>query len=71
MLRRTEELDEFERRYARDVLGRLTYAEALSHMAALWAEAKHLDPDFPAAWLHDLDADLELARVLNGLPADP
>ncbi|MBI4545883.1 MAG: hypothetical protein HY703_11855 [Gemmatimonadetes bacterium] len=68
MLRHTEELADVDRRYARQVLAGLDYRAALAHFTALWMEARRLNPEFPTAWLRALDADLELARVLNGLP---
>lgn len=68
MLRPSPELEAFERRYAREVLGKRSYHEALGIFAALWAEASHLNPGFPLPWQADLDADLAIARVLNHLP---
>jgi hypothetical protein len=40
----------------------------LAIYAALWRHARALNPDFPTDWHEDIKADLELARVLNGLP---
>jgi hypothetical protein len=59
-----------EREYARG-RGALTYAEALAAYTALWEHARALNPDFPGSWTNDIDADLELARVLNGFPSRP
>lgn len=69
MLHPTKELAALDRRHAEKVLGRLTYGEALAQFTALWEHARKLNADFPAAWHGDIDADLELARVLNGLAA--
>ena len=75
MLRRTSALDDLDRRHAREAFGNLSYREALERFAALWAYARTLDPEFPRgsnpdAWSEHLEADLALARVLNGRPAD-
>ncbi|MGH7552378.1 MAG: hypothetical protein ACREMQ_05065, partial [Longimicrobiales bacterium] len=63
------ELDELERAYTRQVLGRLTYPQALAWFAALWAEALALHVDLSGDWQEDIRPDLTLARVLNGLPS--
>lgn len=68
MIRLTEELSELERRYAREIIGGLSYQEALARFTALWVEAHKLNPDFPGNWREDLDADLAVARAVNGLP---
>jgi hypothetical protein len=70
MLCYTEELAELDRRYARESLAGLTYQEALARFTALWAYARKLNPDFPADWERDIQPDLVLARVLNGLPVE-
>lgn len=67
MIRPGKELADVERAYAREVLGRLTYQEALAIFTALWSEALALNPDFPGGWEEDIQSDLTLARVLNGL----
>ena len=67
------ELAALERRYAREVFAGMSYHEALSWYAGLWAEARLLNPDFPntATWMHDIKPDLAVARALNGLPPAP
>jgi len=70
MIRRTESLEILERCYARDVLAGRTFLEALAVFEALWHQARLLNPDFPGDWREDVAADLEVARALNGLPAD-
>ena len=58
----------FEAQYQREAYRDLPYTEALLLFAALWAEARALNPDFGADWEHDLEPDLAVARALNGLP---
>lgn len=70
MIRRTQSLDNLERRYARDVLADRTFLEALAVFEALWHQARLLNPGFPGDWREDVASDLVVARVLNGLPAD-
>jgi hypothetical protein len=67
MLRETEELRALERRYTRDFIAPLGYRQALDRFSALWQHARMLNPGFPGDWEHDVAADVELARVLNGL----
>jgi hypothetical protein len=68
MIRQSPELDELESLYVREVIGRMTYREALARFAALWAYARRLDPAFPRDdWERDIEADLELARVFRAL----
>jgi hypothetical protein len=66
----SERLQEFERWYASTVLARRSYDDALAVFAALWRYARQIDPVFPRDWEVDVEADIELARVLNGLPAE-
>jgi hypothetical protein len=61
------ELEALDRRHAREA-GELTYVEALARFTALWVYAGRVSPDFRASWQDDIASDLELARVLNGLP---
>jgi hypothetical protein len=70
MIRRTPSLENLERRYARDVLAGRTFLEALAVFEALWHQARLLNPDFPGDWREDVASDLEVARAVNGLPAD-
>lgn len=69
MLRSPDDLAAVDRRYAREILAQATYQEALAHFRALWEHALKLNPAFPASGVEDLDADIELARVLKGLPS--
>lgn len=66
----SDEVAALERRYLREVTGRMSHREALRVFAALWDQAIRMNPNFPGPWEDDIEADLELARVLNGLP-DP
>jgi hypothetical protein len=68
VIRATQRLDSFERRYAIEQAKTRSFREALAVYAALWKEAASLSPGFPGTWQDDIDADLELGRVLNGLP---
>lgn len=68
MIHDSDTLRRFERSYARDRYASLTFEEALRIFEALWREAAMLDPEFPARWRGDLDADLDIARAVNGLP---
>lgn len=69
VIRSTARLREFERWYTRTHVAPLSYAEALRTFGAMWRHAQALDPTFPTEdWRADVEADIELARVLNGLP---
>lgn len=68
MIRRPKRLEELERRYQRDAFQDVTYEEALRIFTALWMEARELNPDFGLDWREDLEADLAVARAVNGLP---
>lgn len=67
MVRDSEELRALERRYTREFIAPLSYRQALDRFTALWQHARLLNPDFPGDWKQDVAADLELARVLNGV----
>jgi hypothetical protein len=70
MIRYSAELDALELRYVREIIAPMSYREALDRFAALWAYARELDPRFPGDWRQDLEPDLALARVLNGIPPE-
>ena len=67
MIRSSERLAEFEARYQREAFAASTYGDALARFAALWAEARVIRPDLGQDWTVDLDADLAVARAVNGL----
>ena len=68
MIRATDRLDSFERQYAIQQARARSFREALAIYEALWKEAVSLNRRFPGEWQDDIDADLELSRVLIGLP---
>lgn len=68
MIHATDRLESFERHYAIEQARGRGFREALAVYEALWKEATSISPGFPARWQDDLEADLELGRVLNGLP---
>lgn len=70
MIRHTDELEAFERRYAREELARLSFGDALALFEALWAEARALGAEFPGDWREDIGPDLAVARAVNGLPPE-
>jgi hypothetical protein len=65
------EVTELEARYVREVVGPMTFDEALAVFTDLWMHAIRMNPDFPGPWEEDLAPDIELARVLNALPKRP
>jgi hypothetical protein len=46
----------------------MEYPEALKRFAAMWCQARLLNEGFGESWEEDIKADIELARILNGLP---
>lgn len=68
MIVRTAELDALERRWERDAFREMDFSTALARFAALWAEALTLGADPLADWRDDIEADLAVARAVNGLP---
>lgn len=68
MIRPTDELEAFKRRYAREEVSKLSYLDALALFEALWVEAAALSPDSPGDCRADIHADLAVARAVNGLP---
>ena len=67
MIVSSKRLEEFEARYQREAFANLSYQEALARFAALWAEARLIRPDLGQEWREDLEADLAVARAINGL----
>jgi hypothetical protein len=68
MLKRTEDLEDLDRRWERHVYGELSFHEALRRFAALWQQARALHAEPGRDWRADLEADLAIARALNDLP---
>ena len=67
MIESPRRLDEFEAAYQRTAYADLTYEQALERFAALWAEARSLNPAMGDDWSEDLAPDLAVARAVNGL----
>jgi hypothetical protein len=67
VIRHTEKLAQFERWYSATHVASRSFDDALAIFAALWDEACQLAPQMPTDWREDIQADIELARVLNGL----
>ena len=67
MIRSSKALRDLEARYQREAFQGLSYEQALARFAALWGEARELNPDLGADWLGDLEPDLAVARAVNGL----
>ena len=70
MIKPSEKLKELEESYEAETYGTMSYEEALRRFTALWVEARKLNPDFAEDWEDDIESDLAIARVLNGLPSD-
>ena len=45
----------------------MDYEEALDVFEALWLEAISLNPRIGQLWKEDIEPDIVLARILNGL----
>jgi hypothetical protein len=69
VIRHTERLEAFESRYANERWQYSTFEGALAIFEGLWAEASILREDLPTDWREDIEADLTMGRVLNGIPA--
>lgn len=68
MLEATDELHELERRWEKQRYRDMNFADALALYASLWAEARALRDDLTVDWRLDVEADLAVARAVNGLP---
>ena len=68
MITAGERLRRLEAEYLGAAYAAMSYEESLARFAALWAEARELDPGFTQGWLADLEPDLAVARAVNGLP---
>lgn len=70
MIPPSRRLEQFEAAYQREAFRDLSYQQALEWFGALWAEARTLNPDIGRDWIADLEADLVVARAVNGLPPE-
>lgn len=68
MINSSDRLAAFEAQYQREAFAALSFEDALARFAALWAEARALNPDWGGDWERDLEPDLAVARAVNGLP---
>lgn len=68
MVRASPLLARYEDRYAREACRGVSYHDALELYAALWAEARQLNPALGEDWREDVAAALAVARAANGLP---
>lgn len=74
MIRRTAELDAFERRWEGRAYDDLNFDEALERFSALWLHAQRVrsgaarpEPLLSPDWRSGLDSDIAIARAVNGL----
>lgn len=70
MLKNPEKVRSIEAAHEKELYGSLSYSEKLRRYEALWAHVRSLNPRFTRRWREDLDADIAIARVLNGLPPE-
>jgi hypothetical protein len=68
MQKDSQKVEALEIAHDRRIYGPMEYLEKLRRFEALWMHAVRLDPLFGRRWQEDIQADLILARVLNGLP---
>jgi hypothetical protein len=67
MVKDGKRLAQFEREDATRQSRERSYAQALQQFESLWNEARALQPADRADWRAGLDADIAIARTLNGL----
>ena len=68
MIKSPDRIREAEAAWSRSVYASMDYPEKLKRYAALWHQARLLNAGFGESWEEDIKADIELARILNGLP---
>ncbi|MFQ6047348.1 MAG: hypothetical protein ACE5PT_13500 [Gemmatimonadales bacterium] len=68
MIVASDRLKRLEEQYLRSIEASQHFPDALARFAALWAEARAVDPSIGEHWLQDIDPDLAVARAVNGLP---
>lgn len=69
MLERTELLEALDRRWESRTYHGMDYSRALERFTALWNESLRLRDERERSWREDLEADLSIARAVNGHPA--
>jgi len=68
MMKDPDRVKALERDYNRRTYGSMEYREKLRRYEIMWMHAVRLDPEFGKRWQEDIQADITLARILNGLP---
>jgi hypothetical protein len=68
MVREEKTLYEFERRYAASFDALFSYEEAARVYEELWVRGRECGAICEANPLEGIEADIEMARVLNSLP---
>ena len=69
MIKSPDKIRESEAAWNREIYSGMGYLEALARFEALWIQARLVNPESGHTWEEDIEADITLARVLNGLPA--
>ncbi len=67
MMKAPEKVREMEAAYNITLYRDMDYEDALERFEALWLEALSLNPRLGLLWEEDVESDIELARILNGL----
>ena len=68
MIKSPARVRESEADWNRKVYASMEYPEALERFTAMWNQARSLNPGIGQSWKEDIEADIALARILNGLP---
>ncbi|MFC1627882.1 hypothetical protein ACFL3H_02065 [Gemmatimonadota bacterium] len=68
MIKSPARVRESEAEWNREVYASMEYPEALERFAAMWNQAELLNPGIGKSWEEDIKPDIEMARILNGLP---
>ena len=70
MIKSPDKVRDMEASYDRSLYRTMDYEEALERFEALWMEALLLNPRIGRLWEEDIEPDIVLARILNGLPPE-
>jgi len=68
MMKSPDRIRKSEAAWNREIYSTMDYPEALARFAALWHQARLLNPGTGQSWEEDIKDDFVLARILNGLP---